>query len=90
MVDKLDIILRRLAQIESKIDTLADQTPPKYLSVKQAAAYLGTTEVNIHTQLSRRQMPFYKNCNRTFIKVSDIEKLMTRYQSKDELLADYQ
>ena len=79
-------ILIRLDQIEAKLDVLADHTPPKYLTVKQAAEHVGTSEGNIRTQLTRRQIPFFKFGNRTLIKLGDLEGMMIRYVSYDKLL----
>ena len=86
---ELTLIMAQLDRIEAKVDALGDRTPPKYLTVKQAAEYLSMNEGNIRTQLSRRQMTCFKMGNRTLIKLSDLEGLMTKYASNEEVTKDY-
>ena len=88
--EPMRMILAHLAQIETKIDALSDRKVPHNIDAKQAAKMLGTTEGNIHVMVHRLQIPHKKHGRRTLFEFSEVDKLLTSCQMKDELLEDYE
>jgi excisionase family DNA binding protein len=76
----IDAIATRAAEIVlARIDAAADRgDAPEYLSVKDAAAYLGCTEGRVRKLVEARRIPFAQDgpgC-RIFLSRADLDRFM--------------
>lgn len=59
-----------------------------YLTVKEAAEYLGLTESALRTMVARRQVPFHKLGRRLRFDIHDLDALLVYYPSVETALRD--
>ena len=84
------IILARLDQQGAQIDQLKDLKLPRYLCAKSVGVMLDMKENAVRQLIHRRVIPSYKFGSRRLVLLEDVQKLLVRYPSKDELMAHYE
>ena len=84
------LVLARLDQLGSQIDQLQDLKLPRYLSAKSVGVMLDLKENAVRQLIHRRTLPSYRFGNRRLVLLDDLQKLLIRYPSNDELIASYE
>ena len=84
------LVLARLDHLGAQIDQLQDLKLPRYLSAKSVGVMLDLKENAVRQLIHRGVIPSYRFGNRRLVLLEDVQKLLVRYPSKDELLAQYE
>ena len=85
----IQIILGRLDLLGEQIAQMENGKVPRYLSIKSVARMLDLKENAVRQLIHRRALPSLQLGRRRLVLLDDLQKMLVRYPSKDEILAQY-